>query len=312
MLLSEAIETLEKAGYEVEPLNEGKIGRALGALAIGLSTLTHASTPVSIDELNSDRYTKLSDEEIPEELESEKGYGDFYYDTKANEYVLYDENNNEAIGYDSTFSIETIATYEDSTGKLKSERFNDSSVVYTNIPDTLKAAIDSINQVLDMNLTYKDGYIERGKPVTMYIVSKDDNRIRYIENGRFKYAIQMPKEDDDAFTFVRFDKNEVVNLAVTFYTDYNFNLKGNEMAQIRVVEDLLKKSHIEYYTNGRLKVEGKLDNKGERHGIYTSYYPSGKKAGTSQYSHGKQIGYTKCVDGRIGNKNLQCQIDDED
>lgn len=311
MLLSEAIQILKENNYTVE-LNEGKFSRTLGVLALAISSITHASTPVSIDELNSDRYIKLSDEEVPSELEYEKKYGeDFYYDTESNEYVLYDEINNEAIGYDSTFSIETITKYNDSTGKIISNEFNNSTI-YTHIPDTLKAAIDSINNVLDFNLSYKEGFMERGKPVTLYIFDKKNNRIEYIENGKFKYGIMMPENENDSYTFFRYDKNEKVNLEISFYTNYDWETKDVNMKQIRVVTDLVHKTEVEYYTDGKLKIEAKLDNNGDLHGTEISYYPSVKKAGIRQYSHGKQIGYTKCTDGRIGNSRLQCQIDEEE
>lgn len=55
-------------------------------------------------------------------------------------------------------------------------------------------------------------------------------------------------------------------------------------------EDQLFQSY--YGSNDQLKTEGAMDNEGKRHGIWTSYFPDGKKQSITEYKHGLKDGYS--------------------
>lgn len=46
-----------------------------------------------------------------------------------------------------------------------------------------------------------------------------------------------------------------------------------------------------YYENGQLKIEGKYNDKGERNGLWQSYYESGQRWSSIMYYHGKKNGW---------------------
>lgn len=90
MLLKEAIETLKKNGYDVVPLDEGRVGRTLGAIGIALSSLFgHAHA--SIDNLDLKTATTEDIQEIKKAFEQE---GDIdYCKLKGKGLVCKDTNN---------------------------------------------------------------------------------------------------------------------------------------------------------------------------------------------------------------------------
>lgn len=50
--------------------------------------------------------------------------------------------------------------------------------------------------------------------------------------------------------------------------------------------------HLEYHPNGALKIEGRLNDKGERQGLWLSYYDNGIKWSESYYSAGNRDGHS--------------------
>lgn len=47
-----------------------------------------------------------------------------------------------------------------------------------------------------------------------------------------------------------------------------------------------------YGGNNQLKMEGHFDDQGNRHGVWTYFFPDGKKQSITEYKHGKKDGFT--------------------
>jgi antitoxin component YwqK of YwqJK toxin-antitoxin module len=48
----------------------------------------------------------------------------------------------------------------------------------------------------------------------------------------------------------------------------------------------------QYYPNGQLKMSGKINNSGQKEGIWTSYFENGKKNSESNFKNGLNDGYS--------------------
>lgn len=50
--------------------------------------------------------------------------------------------------------------------------------------------------------------------------------------------------------------------------------------------------HIEYHPNGQVKIKGRMNKAGERHGLWVSYYDNGTKWSESYYVDGERDGHS--------------------
>ena len=75
------------------------------------------------------------------------------------------------------------------------------------------------------------------------------------------------------------------------------NLKMYPNGNIQVQQLINKKGEvkkeIQFFENGKRRIEGCFDELGRRDGVWNSYYEDGKLWSTSEYEHGLQQGMNK-------------------
>ena len=282
MLLSEAIKTLEKAGYEVEPLNEGKIGRALGALAIGLSSIVHAHVPQNIFDIkNDDSYVSLSQEELPDELKG--GY--VKYNADNGEYIkcknLKSINQKVCTVYDDNYKEKNYAMY-DRNGDLISVKNINSGEEFSEESTLLKPG-------------YKVKNYENGK--TGFFLTDNGTTELFVKDGKISNSVKIGTNEEKTFT--KWDNNVPVK-TMTYY--------DNDNKTLRTETDLESGEFTEYYTTGSIKVEGQYNENGKATGTWKVYFENGKVAQTEEYKNGKLQGKVHCADGRKGREGFDCRF----
>lgn len=75
-------------------------------------------------------------------------------------------------------------------------------------------------------------------------------------------------------------------------TEKSFNNGNPEIVTqyIKKGDELIPYGRIQYHNNGEVYFEGKLNENGERNGLWISFYPSGKKWSEGEFTDGKADG----------------------
>lgn len=81
-------------------------------------------------------------------------------------------------------------------------------------------------------------------------------------------------------------ENEEDENSTTSSTDTLFGDEGLDAP----VQD--PNQHLEYHPNGAVKIEGRFNDDGDRHGLWNSYYDNGIKWSESYYSAGNRDGHS--------------------
>lgn len=284
MLLSEALQTLKKAGYKVEPLNEGKLGRTLGALALSLTSFVQAHVPQNIYDIkNDDNYVSLTQEELPKELQG--GY--VKYNADNGEYIkcktLKSIGQKVCTVYDDNYKEKTYAMY-DRKGDLISVKNINTGSEFTQESSLLKPG-------------YKVKNYEEGK--TGFLLTDNGLTELFVKDGKIIKSVKIDERNEKTFT--KWEDNVPVE-DITYY--------NNDGKTIRTEFVLETGEWTEYYSNGTVKVEGKYSPEtGKKEGKWIVYFEDGRKAQTSEYENGKLQGKVQCSDGRKGREGFDCRFD---
>jgi antitoxin component YwqK of YwqJK toxin-antitoxin module len=88
----------------------------------------------------------------------------------------------------------------------------------------------------------------------------------------------------------------IVSLLLVASCNNKEEVPAEKESTSQIVEDYEKvdgRSFRAYYgSNNQLKTEGMYDEEGKKHGVWTQYFPDGKKQSVGEFKHGLKDGYS--------------------